>query len=59
MNHPLGECNLDLVIEMEEMGIGVREIIQYAHGVFDEDDIRALIEGLESQVSEPLAADAS
>jgi len=41
------DCNCDLVIEMEDMGVGVEEILQYAKGVFNKEDIQELIEGLE------------
>jgi hypothetical protein len=41
------ECDCDRVIEMEDMAIGVEEILQYVRGVMTKDDIRALICGLE------------
>ena len=41
------DCNCDLVIEMEDMGVGVEEILQYAKGVFNKEDIQELIDGLE------------
>ncbi len=50
------ECDLDLVIEMEEMGIGVEEILQYARGLFGRDQFRALIYGLEKQLADSKAA---
>ncbi len=40
-------CDCDRVIEMEEMGIGVEEILQYARGVLEKDDLQTLIRGLE------------
>ncbi len=43
------ECDCDRVIEMDEMGIGVGEIVQYAR-VFGREQLLALIDGLESIV---------
>lgn len=53
MGGSASECNLDLVIEMEEMGIGVEEILQYARGILERDDIRSLVYGLEKQLAVP------
>lgn len=44
-------CDCDLVIEMEEMGVGMEEILQYAQGVFTNDDLKALIQRLEEMAS--------
>ena len=41
------DCDCDRVIEMEEMGIGVAEILQYARAVLPSDELLALIRGLE------------
>ena len=41
------DCDCDLVIEMEDMGIGVEEILQYARAAFQKEDLAALIGGLE------------
>ena len=41
------DCDCDQVIEMEEMGIGVEEILQYAQAVLPREQLRALIRGLE------------
>ena len=41
------DCDCDRVIEMEDMGIRIEEILQYARGVFNRDEIRSLIRGLE------------
>ena len=49
------ECDLDLVIEMEEMSIGVEEILQYARGLLGRDQFRALIHGLEKQLTDSKA----
>ncbi len=49
------ESNMDIVMEMEEMGIGVEEILQYARGVFVREELRSLICGLEKQAAEPVA----
>ena len=51
------EANLDLVIEMEEMGVGVGEILQYARGILTRDEVRALILGLEKQIAETAPAE--
>lgn len=37
----------DSVISMEEMGIGVEEILQYARAVLPQREVRALFRGLE------------
>jgi hypothetical protein len=41
------DCDCDLVIEMEDMGIGVEEILQYARAAFEKEDLAVLINGLE------------
>jgi hypothetical protein len=41
------DCDCDRVIEMEEMGIGVEEILQYARAILPRDEVRALLRGLE------------
>ncbi len=41
------DCDCDRVLEMEEMGIGVEEILQYVRGVFPKEDLQVLISGLE------------
>ena len=40
------DCDCDRVIEMEEMGIGVEEILQFVRGVLTKDDLQTLIHGL-------------
>ncbi|MBI4604862.1 MAG: hypothetical protein HY721_23110 [Planctomycetes bacterium] len=47
MNTVRYDCDCDLVLEMEEMGIGVEEILQYARAVLPRDDVRTVIRGLE------------
>ena len=41
------DCDCDTVLVMEEMGIGIEEILQYARAVLPKDDVRALVRGLE------------
>jgi hypothetical protein len=41
------DCDCDKVIEMEEIGIGAEEILQYARALLPRDDLRALMRGLE------------
>jgi hypothetical protein len=41
------DCDCDRVIEMEEMGIRIEEILQYARGLFNREEIRTLIQGLD------------
>jgi len=41
------DCDCDKVIEMEELGIGAEEILQYARALLPRDDLRALLRGLE------------
>ncbi len=44
------ECDCDRVIEMQDMEIGVKEILQYAHAVLTREEIQSLIRGLEEQI---------
>ncbi len=46
----LYDCNCDTVIEMQEIGVGVEEILQFVHGCLTRDEIRALVAGLEQLV---------
>ena len=41
------DCDCDKVIEMEELGVGAEEILQYARALLPRDDLRALLRGLE------------
>jgi hypothetical protein len=50
MTESLYDCNCDVVIEMQEMGVGVEEILQYARGLLSTEEIRGLIAGLEQMV---------
>ena len=52
MSHSTYAADCDLVIELEEAGVGIEEILQYAHGVLSEKEIRALIRGLTRIVEE-------
>ncbi len=47
MKTALLTCDCDCVVEMEEMGIGAREILQYTRAVLSRRGVRALMEGLE------------
>jgi hypothetical protein len=47
------DCNCDLVIDMENMAIGIEEILQYARAVLAKDDVRALVRGLEEVLGGP------
>lgn len=40
------DVNCDLVAEMEEAGVGVEEILQYARGALTPDEIARLRQGL-------------
>ena len=56
------DCDCDRVIEMEEMRIGVKEILQYARAILPRYDVLLLIQGLEEIVSAteaPLSASES
>jgi len=37
------DSNCDLVIEMQEMGVGIEEILQYARGTLSPEEIRHLL----------------
>ena len=41
------DADCDLVLEMEEAGVGVEEILQYANGCLSEAEVRGLIRGLQ------------
>lgn len=43
-------ADCDLVLDMEERGVGVQEILQFARGLLGDGEIRALIDGLERLV---------
>lgn len=49
------DCNCDTVIDMEEMNVGVGEILQYARALLPRDEIVALIRGLEEVVEQTVA----
>ena len=42
MSNTVYDCNCDVVIEMQEMGVGVEEILQYVRGVLSAEEIRHL-----------------
>lgn len=44
------DCDCDTVIAMEELGVGIEEILQYARAILPRDDVRAVIRGLEEIV---------
>jgi hypothetical protein len=41
------DCDCDVVVEMEEMNIGVEEVLQYARAIFTREELVNLIRGLE------------
>lgn len=53
MENSVIDCNLDLVVEMEEMGVGVEEILQYARAIFDHDEMRSLASGIGEFTRDP------
>ncbi|HLU49292.1 MAG TPA: hypothetical protein VK116_14450 [Planctomycetota bacterium] len=46
MDKPLYDCNADTVIAMEELGVAVDDILQYAHALLSEAERQALLAGL-------------
>jgi hypothetical protein len=58
MGETLYDCNCDVVVAMEEMNVGVEEILQYARVVLGRDEIRSLIYGLEKMVPQPSPVEA-
>ena len=52
-------CDCDAVLEMEEMGIGVHEILQYACAVLSQREVQELLSDLEThtQVKYAFTAD--
>ena len=56
MKDALLSCVCDRVVEMEEMGISAREILQYARAFLSRREVSTLLVGLERAVSyEPWA----
>ena len=52
------DCDCDVVLEMEDMGVGVEEILQYCRAVLSREDLSALIRGLgEIATREPQEAE--
>jgi len=51
----MGETSLggdgEVVLEMEDMGVGVEEILQYCRAVLSREDLSALMRGLEQIAS--------
>lgn len=52
-------CDCDTVIAMEEMAVGIEEILQYARAVLPRDDVRSVIRGLEEILEDAGEATAS
>ncbi len=55
------DCDCDTVIAMEELGVGIEEILQYARALLPREDVRAVVRGLEEILesaieSEPAAS---
>lgn len=50
-------CDPDKVIEMEEMGIGVGEILQYARALLSLEEIESLARGLQAFLAAAPKAD--
>ena len=57
MSDVLNDCDMDLVIKMDEAGVGVEEVLQFAKGCLTRDEIRSLIFGLEKQIAAPVSAE--
>ena len=51
MKDSLYNANCDLVFEMEEAGISVEEILQYAHGVLSDTELKTLLRGIQNLIS--------
>ncbi|HZN58430.1 MAG TPA: hypothetical protein VFD71_10175 [Planctomycetota bacterium] len=49
------DCDCDTVIAMEELDVGVEEILQYTRAVLPREDLRSLLRGIEEilAASEP------
>lgn len=50
MKRPRFECDHDTVIHMQEMGVGVEEILQYCHALLTNNEILNVIRGLETAI---------
>jgi hypothetical protein len=46
MKESMFECDWDCVVGMEQMGVGVEEILQYAKCVLTHNDVGALLDHL-------------
>ena len=53
MTRTVYDCSCDAVIDMQELGVGVEEILQYARGALSGEEIRHLIVGLEQATPAP------
>ena len=56
MNEKLHEANLDAVLDMEDLRLGVGELLQYAIAMFTEDEQLALIALLKQHLREQQAS---
>ena len=45
---PRYDCDCDAVLAMEDMGVGVEEVLQYARAVLTRREVTSLLRGLES-----------
>ncbi len=50
MSELIYDCNCDTVIEMQELDVGVEEILQYVRGIFSIEQKRALLGGIQDMV---------
>lgn len=48
MREPIYDCNADTVIAMEELGVAVEDILQYAIGLLSDRERLALRDGLDT-----------
>ena len=51
MAESVHNVDCDLVLEMEEAGVGVEEILQYARGTLSDTEVRLLVYGLREILS--------
>lgn len=47
------DCDCDTVIAMEELGVGIEEILQYARAILPREDLRQVLRGLEAILETP------
>ncbi len=57
MEAPRFDCNCDIAVAMEEMGVRVEDILQYAHACLPKRHVHELIRGLQEISDDHVSAE--